>query len=170
MTEEKNKQHEHAPEEVVQQDEQVQQPPDPQALADEYLGGWKKALADYDNLKKEMDGKSREWIDIGMMKVVHGLIPVYNNFCAAVDHIPEDQKSVPWVTGVMYIKQNLEELFRELGLEQIPTVGQQFDEKLHEALSVEEGEGVSGEIIKQVSVGFTKDGKVLVPAKVVVRK
>lgn len=142
----------------------------PEELSAEYLAGWQRCRADYDNLKREMDGKSKEWIDVGVMKVLTGLIPVYNNFSSAVDHIPQDQKSIPWVTGVIYIKQNLEELFNELGLEMIQTVGTTFDDKLHEAVSEEEGEGESGEILKQVSVGFKKGGNVLVPAKVVVRK
>jgi molecular chaperone GrpE len=164
MTEEKNTSEEQ--EEVVPQEEEKT----PEALADEYLNSWKRALADYDNLKKEMEVKSKEWKQMGMMQVLMGVIPVYNNFVSAVRHIPEDQKSVPWVTGVMYIKQNLEELFTELGLTMIPTVGSAFDDTLHEAVKEEESDQASGTILQQVSVGFKKGDDVIIPAKVVVAK
>ena len=137
-------------------------------LAEEYLAGWKRAIADYDNLKKESNTRSKEWIDMGVMKVLASVIPIYNNFKSAVEHIPQDQLNIPWVTGVMYIKQNLEGMFNELGLEIIKTVGEKFDENLHEALREDKSETEAGIILKEVSVGFKKDGKVLVPAKVVV--
>lgn len=168
MTDETKKQ-----EEVAVEDQGTEETPKtPQEQADEYLAGWKRARADYDNLKKEMDQKSKEWIDLGMMRVLQGIIPVYNNFCSAVEHIPPDQQNIPWVVGVMYIKQNLEELFKELDLEMIPTVGKPFDKDLHEAVDELPSEVTDGvlTVVRQVSVGFTKHGKILVPAKVVVTK
>lgn len=168
MTDEIKKQEE----EVVEDQGVEETPKTPQEQAEEYLAGWKRARADYDNLKKETDQKSKEWVDIGMMRVLQGIIPVYNNFCSAVEHIPPDQQNIPWVVGVMYIKQNLEELFKELGLEMIPTVGKPFDEDLHEAVDELPSEVTDGvlTVVRQVSVGFTKHGKILVPAKVVVTK
>jgi molecular chaperone GrpE (heat shock protein) len=70
----------------------------------------------------------------------------------------------------MYIKQNLEELFTELGLTMIPTVGSAFDDTLHEAVKEEESDQASGTILQQVSVGFKKGDDVIIPAKVVVAK
>ncbi len=172
MTDETKKQEDEVVEEDVSQEPLEESPKTPQEQAEEYLAGWKRARADYDNLKKEMDQKSKDWIDVGIMRVVQGIIPVYNNFCSAVEHIPPDQQSVPWVVGVMYIKQNLEEVFKELDLEIIPTVGQPFDEELHEAVDELPSEVTDGvlTVVRQVSVGFTKNGKILVPAKVVVTK
>lgn len=141
-------------------------------LSAEYLQGWQRALADYENLKKETDVKSKIWIEMGIMRVIDNLIPVYSNFKSAVDHIPNDQKDLPWVQGVIYIKKNFEDIFNELGLKVIKTVGEQFDEKLHHAISEEESNEDSppGTILKEVSVGFVKEDKVIIPAKVVVKK
>lgn len=141
-------------------------------LCEEYLQGWQRARADYDNLKRETESRSKDWIDIGTMRVVNELIPVYSNFKLAVDHIPPDQKEVAWVQGVIYIKKNLEDLFTDLGLEIIKTVGEQFDEKLHYAISEEESndDSPSGIILKESSVGFKKGDKVITTAKVVVKK
>ena len=136
----------------------------------EYLAGWKRALADYDNLKKESDNKSKEWMEMGMMQLLSRIVPVYSNFKQAVTFIPADQQKVPWVTGIMYILQNMTDALAEVGIVPIQTVGQKVNDEQHEVLSEEEGEGESGIIVKELAPGFMKDGRVLIHAKVIVRK
>ena len=143
----------------------------PEQLCEEYLGGWKRALADYQNLKKESDEKFREGLDMGVIRMISAVTPIYNNLTQAFSHIPPDQLNLPWVIGLKHIKANFDELWKTLGLVQIKTVGEAMDPNIHEVVDeAEEGEGESGKIIREVSAGFTRNGKVIMPAKVIVKK
>lgn len=140
-------------------------------IAAEYLAGWQRAKADYQNLKKEADAKSREWFERGADDAAEKLIPLAGYFQSAIDSIPPDQKEIPWVKGVAFIKSRLDEALKELGLEKIETVGMAFNTTWHEAVGEEEtGEGESGIIIKEVSPGFKRGERVIQPAKVIVKK
>lgn len=142
----------------------------PEELAAEYLGGWKRALADYKNLQKETTDKSKEWMEIGVSRVIERLGPIFNNLTQAIEHIPAEQKSQPWAVGISYIKNNFLDLLKEFGLTLIATVGEKFDPNQHEAVGEDESEGESGIIVREASAGFKKGERVIIPAKVIVRK
>ena len=62
-----------------------------QAQAAEYLDGWKRAKADYANLKRETDQRVREqWKAAGVSIVVH-FVDVYQNLQTALAHVPPQQ-------------------------------------------------------------------------------
>ena len=94
------------------------------------------------------------------------IIPILDNFTKAVEHVPEDQKNEDWVVGIFHIKKQLEEFLNNNGLEKIETVGQKFDHNLHEAVGQEKGE--KDVVLKDVSSGYKLNGKVVIPAKVIV--
>ena len=133
---------------------------------EEYLAGWQRSKADYENLKKETDQKISEVSSFSKSAVLAELIPILDNFNKAVDHVPEDQKDQDWVVGVFHIKKQLEDFLAQKGLEKIKTVGQEFDHNLHEAVGKEKGE--KDIIVKEVSSGYKLNGMVIIPAKVIV--
>ena len=65
----------------------------------------------------------------------------------------------------MLIKKQLEDSLKSLGLEEIETIGKQFDPKMHEA--VEEVEGAEpGVIVEEVQKGYSFQDKIIRVAKV----
>ena len=71
--------------------------------------------------------------------------------------------------GIKQVKKQLDDFMAEHGLEVIPTVGQQFDPDLHEAVSrVEDPDKESGIIVEEVIGGYKLNGKVIQAAKVIV--
>lgn len=141
------------------------------ARCDEYLQGWKRATADYQNLKKEMESERLEFAGHANVKALLHFIPIYDNLQKAAAAVPDDQKGLGWVVGIMHILKQYEDVFRQYGLERIPTVGQQFDPEIHEALSEESADGSPpGTVIRELASGYRMNGTVLVPAKVVVSK
>jgi len=173
MQEEENKDNQmenESNDQVINSVEEVPRTQTPEELAAEYLGGWKRALADYQNLQKETSEKSKEWMEIGVSRVIERLAPIFNNLNQAIEHIPAEQKTQPWAVGISYIKNNFLDLLTEFGLSLIPTVGQPFDPNLHEAVGEDESDGESGIIVREASAGFKKGERVILPAKVIVRK
>lgn len=141
------------------------------AKADEYLNGWKRAKADYLNFKKETEKHQTEIIQFANAAFIAELIPIYNNFKLALGHASKDQKDSDWFKGVEHIKKQFENFFKQLGIEEIRTVGEKFDPEYHEAVeSVESKKEKSNIILEQITVGYTLHGKVINPAKVRVAK
>ncbi len=101
---------------------------------EEYLNGWKRAQADYQNLVKEFDAKRIDYVRYANANLIMEILPVLDNFKAAFSQIPENEKDSPWVIGFGYIKKQLEDFLAQNGVETIKTVGEKFDPGLHEAV------------------------------------
>jgi len=137
----------------------------------EYLSGWKRAQADYQNLQKEFGKKKKEYVQFANANLIMALLPIMDNFKSAFNQIPEQEKDSAWVTGFSYIKKQLEDFLRQNGVENIPTVGQRFDPELHEAVENDQGfdqEKQEGLIIKEMRPGYKLNGRVIQAAKVIV--
>ena len=137
-----------------------------QAQCDEYLNGWKRARGDYVNLQKDTEEKMSNLAGFVKADLLSGLISILDNFAKAVSHVPEDQRKESWVVGIFHIKKQLEDFLNINGLEKIKTINEIFDPNLHEAVAKEPGE--KEVILKEVSSGYKLNGRVIIPAKVVV--
>ncbi|MBT3230838.1 nucleotide exchange factor GrpE [Candidatus Uhrbacteria bacterium] len=139
----------------------------------EYLSGWKRALADYENMKADIDKTKSYNRDQIKIELVFNLLPVMDNFDQAVNHAPDvskDKSLETWLQGVTFIKKQFEDVLDEMGLEKIDT-SIEFDLSLHEAVEEREEEDRSpSEIIEVQQTGWKIGERVLRPAKVIVNK
>ena len=135
---------------------------------EEYLNGWKRAKADYINLKKDSEKKTVEMVQFANAALILEIIPIYDNFKLAWQHIPEDHREKDeWLKGIEQIKNQFQTLLKNLQIEEIKTVGEKFDPKIHEAVSKEKVKGkASGIVVEEVKSGYKLFDKVLEPAKV----
>ena len=144
---------------------------DLQIKANQYLEGWKRAKADYLNLKKDTEKRQIEVIEFANAALLAAFIPIFNNFKLAWRHIPEEQQKLDWVIGFEHIKKQMADFLQDLGIVEIKTVGEKFNPDVHEALVHEQKEGFAPDVVfEEVSAGYTLHGKVLQPAKVKVAK
>ncbi len=144
--------------------------------SEEYKMGWQRAVADYQNLKKETESKRNEWMNWCEEKILGEFIPIYDNFKKAFEHHPEldgadefHKKVKNWTNGIGFIKKQFEDVLKSHGVEEIKTEGQ-FNPELHDAVGEEESELEHGSIIRAVESGYIMNGKVIKVAKVVVSK
>lgn len=138
-------------------------------LSQEHLDGWKRAKADYLNLKKQTDKEKMDLVGFATAQTVLAFIPVYDNLKRAIKHIPADQQEVDWVKGVMHIIKSFDGTLQTFGITPIPSIGAQFDPAKHHAISHVKQEGTpSGTIIDEIKTGFVMGDKVIEPAQVVV--
>lgn len=99
------------------------------------LDNWKRTQADFENFKKRQSEQQLEMIKYANQNLILDIIPVIDNFHASTDHIPEDQKENPWVTGIMYIQKQLEKVLSDNNVEEIPVkIGDVFNPEIHEAI------------------------------------
>lgn len=140
--------------------------------AQEYLDGWKRAKADYLNLRKEMEAQNKE-IKEWMSKIlILPLLDIMDNF----------DRAGTLDTGIENIKKQFEDFLKAQGVTVMETKGQKFDPLKHEAVESiaapgggeprpngREG-GESGMIAKELQKGYSINGEVLRPAKIKVYK
>lgn len=142
-----------------------------QKQAEDNLAGWQRAQADYANLKKETEKRGREIFEIANAAFMAEVLPVYNHFKLALNHIPEEQKNLDWIKGICQIQKQFQDFLKKYGIKEIQTVGEKFDSNFHEALVHEEKQGFEPEtVFEEVMPGYTLGDKVLNPAKVKVAK
>ncbi|MBU0530885.1 nucleotide exchange factor GrpE [Patescibacteria group bacterium] len=140
---------------------------------DEYLLGWKRALADYDNLQKDLAREKTEMRAYVIEEFFHKLIPVIDHFDQAMKHVPEniDEATGKWIEGVEHIQQSLIDIAKEFACEPIDPADEQFDPMLHEAISTQSDDSQPDEIVIEVlERGWQLGNKVIRPAKVIVNK
>ncbi len=136
---------------------------------EEYIEGWKRAKADYANLKRETDRRFEEITPFIRGLFLKELIPIVDHFSTALTHVEDGDKEKEWVRGLEHIQKQFFDFFRKHEVEEIVTVGQNFDPNLHEAMLQEKvSDKTSGEIVRELSRGYRYKNETLIPAKVVV--
>jgi len=134
---------------------------------EEHLGGWKRAKADYINLKREQEKHFAELAAYAHAELILQILPVLDDLKLAVRHIPKDYQAQNWVQGVVQVVKGFEARMKTMGVETVPTVGTLFDPALHEAVATVEKSGAAAHsIVEEVTAGYAIRGQVIRPAKV----
>lgn len=145
---------------------------------EEYMAGWKRAQADYQNLKREVDRERSEMSKYANERLLSDILPAIDQFGIALRflpntaNLPEGERKVweNWLVGIKAVQSLWDQVAKDVGLERIPVDGA-FDPSLHDAAGEEEAEGkASGSIVKVMQDGWRLHGKVLRPARVIVAK
>lgn len=125
-----------------------------------------RLAAEFDNYRRRTESERQQLVPMIQAKTLLELTPVLDNFRRATEHLPAELQGNNWVTGILYVEKQLEQIFEQLGVMKIKTVGEMFDPKLHEAISTEPSEAPEQQIISEIESGYTLNGQVLKPAKV----
>ncbi|MFH0815172.1 MAG: nucleotide exchange factor GrpE [Candidatus Falkowbacteria bacterium] len=136
---------------------------------EEYLNGWKRAMADYQNLVKDVAKEKLEFVKFANQNLILELLLILDNFKLAFGKISATEQNSAWMVGFAHIKKQLEDFLKENGVEEIKTVGEKFDPMFHEAIEKVEGsEKESGLIVEEKKPGYKLHGKVVQAAKVII--
>ena len=155
------------------------------ALWQKQIGELTEALqrerADAVNLRRRYEEQIASLQTLAKASVVRDLLPVIDNFERALKHVPkaqnqesriknqEEKQLQDWVDGVAKIVVQFEKTLEQLGVQKIKTVGQPFNPHLHEAISMEEGDGQQEVVCEELQSGYTLGKEVLRHAMVRVR-
>ena len=127
------------------------------------LRGWQRALADYQNLKREGQDKQNNLVASAKLNLLRDLLPIFDMFSRVVE--TDATEGAAWLDGLKHLHKQMGSLLNDWGVEKIPALGVDFDPEVHEAI---ESVGAGTQIIKEVSSGYRLNGKLIYPAKVVV--
>lgn len=146
---------------VHQNDEQEQTI----AMLRQQVGELTEALqrerADATNLRRRHDEQIGNLKTIVKAAVVRDLLPIVDNFERALKHIPEELADSDYIKGVQAIVKQFEKTLADLGVQRIKTIGEPFDPRFHEAISMEEGEGMEEIVSEELQPGYTLGDEVI---------
>src|ERR1035437_5577322 len=97
--------------------------------------------ADAVNVKRRAEEDKSRMGDFYKVLIMRDLLPALDNLELALKHTPKDLAGHDYIKGVQGVAKQFEQCFEKLGIERIKTVGEPFDPKLYEAISVEGDEG-----------------------------
>jgi molecular chaperone GrpE len=101
--------------------------------------------------------------------VIRDLLPVIDNFERSLKHVPKDLEGSDFVKGVQGVVKQFEKTLADIGVQRIKTVGEVFDPRLHEAVSMEDGDGTVEVVCDELQAGYTLGEEVIRHAMVRVK-
>ncbi len=125
------------------------------------------------NYRKRKDEETANLLKFANQDLILELIPIADNFERAIkldDNNLEDELS-KFLSGFKMIYSHLTETLKKYGVEEIETVGCEFNPNIHEALMTAHDETKPNEqVVECLLKGYTLKGKVIRAAKVIVNK
>ncbi len=125
------------------------------------------------NYRKRKDEETSNLLKYANQDLIIELIQVVDNFERAIklDDTNLDDNLSKFLAGFKLIYSHLTETLKKFGVEEIETVGVEFDPNVHEALMTVRDETKPNDIITECLLkGYKLKGKVIRAAKVVVNK
>jgi len=144
-------------------------------IANDNLVGWKRALADYENLARETREQKAAFAKYANQGLIEDLLPTLEYFDAAMasqpefDGLTDEQRKVVdnWLVGMGHIQKLMLEVLENAGLSKVSVNGV-LNTDIHEAVEEVESDEPEGTILKVVSNGYMLGDKLIRPAKVIV--
>lgn len=136
----------------------------------ENLSGWQRAKADLINLKRTEEDSRRKNVLHAEISLIEDLIPTLQAFDMAMGNKSAwESVSKDWRLGIEYIHSKFLEALKSRGLQIIDPIGEAFDPNIHEAVEMEKiANSETNKIVKVMQKGYSLNGKLVSPAKVVV--
>jgi molecular chaperone GrpE len=134
---------------------------------DKFLRG----LADFDNYRKRVNREREQLVRCANEDLIKRFLEVVDNLERALAAASDTHDLDAFKQGVELIYQHLKEVLTREGLCPIACLGEAFDPNFHEAVMALEKDGEEPEkVIEEIQKGYTLDGRVIRPSKVVVSK
>lgn len=130
-----------------------------------------RLMADFDNYKRRAVKDRQEAEKFRAQSLLVDLLPVLDNFERALTTATGSEESSSLLKGVEMVQKSLHEAVKREGLEEIKSVGEQFDPNVHQAVMQEKDDSAeAGSVLMELQKGYTLKGRVLRPAMVKVNE
>jgi molecular chaperone GrpE len=124
--------------------------------------------ADFENARKRAARELQDYREYALADAIRDLLPVLDSFERALK-TSSSQKDLR--SGIELISKQLGDALARLGLRPIPTKGEAFDPRFHEAIEmVETTEAADHQILEELQRGYKLKDRLLRPAMVKVAR
>ncbi len=134
------------------------------AERDQLLDRLARLQAEFENARKRAERERADYREVVTGSVVEQFLPVVDNFELALKSTGSTQQLR---SGVQLIVKQMEEILERLQVKAVPTVGEAFDPRIHEALGTVERDDVPDHhVAEEVRGGYKLRDRLLRPALV----
>ncbi|MFC1480777.1 nucleotide exchange factor GrpE [Candidatus Neomarinimicrobiota bacterium] len=127
--------------------------------------------AEYDNYRKRTSREKDELLVYAGSHFIVKMFPIIDDLTRTYEHGMEGKKGAtdPVLDGLKMVLDKFRKTLKEEGVEEIESVGKEFDPNLHDALMSRESEDhPAGIVLEQFESGYIYHDRVLKHAKVIV--
>lgn len=134
---------------------------------DDYLSGWQRAKADLLNFKKTALGESEKIRETAAENLLKELLPVLDSLELAIS---QKNASPDFTAGLANVKKQFLAVLEKFGAKPLETLNKKFDPNFCEAIAEVESESEEGTVAEEAQKGYSLNGKVIRPARVIITK
>lgn len=117
---------------------------------------WKRALADYDNLRKRVEKEKEEFVKFANRNLLLKFLEIFDDLLVCERHLKDE--------GLSLICLRIKKFLEEHGVTEIEALDKDFDPNLMEAVEVVKGP--EGKVMELVQRGYLLHGDLLRPVRV----
>ena len=142
---------------------------DLQKEKNELFGKLQRVSADYANFQKRVPKQITDSICYEREKIIKTLLPVLDNFEHTLQNAQSAEDVDVLFKGIQIIYDQMLDILKLHGTEQIKALGEKFDPALHEAMMKKADPGQEENIVlEEFQKGYKLNGRVIRPTKVIV--
>ncbi|MBA7699854.1 Protein GrpE [subsurface metagenome] len=136
---------------------------------DELFEKLQRVSADYANFQKRVPKQIADTVGYEKEKIIKSLLPILDNLEHTLQNAHSAENIDFLVKGIKIIYDQMLDILKSYGVEQIKALGEKFDPALHEAM-MQKAEPDSEEniVLEEFQTGYKLNGRVIRPSKVVV--
>jgi molecular chaperone GrpE len=132
---------------------------------------WMRSAADFDNFRKRSRKELEDTRKAGREELLKDLLPVFDNLERAMTSAERATEVKPVSDGLKMVLRQFVDTLGRSGISKVPTIGQQFDPGLHEAIQqIETDEHEPGTVVAEVQPGYLQGERLIRAAMVIVAK
>lgn len=133
-----------------------------QKLADEFKDKFLRVSAEYENFRKRTQKEKESLYADGKAACAQSFLPLADNMDRAMEAAKAENPESPIVKGMEMIFRQFEDILKSLSIEEIPSVGQEFNPEVHNAvMHIEDDEAEANIIVEEFQKGYKMGDKVL---------
>lgn len=133
-----------------------------QKLADEFKDKFLRVSAEYENFRKRTQKEKESLYADGKAACAQSFLPLADNMDRAMEAAKAENPESPIVKGMEMIFRQFEDILKSLSIEEIPSVGQEFNPEFHNAvMHIEDDEAEANIIVEEFQKGYKMGDKVL---------
>ena len=130
-----------------------------------------RVSADYANFQKRAPRQIADSIAYEKEKIIKTLLPVLDNFEHTLVNAQSAENTEAFVKGVQIIYEQMLDILKSHGVEQIKALDKKFDPALHQAMMQQvQPEKQEDIVLEEFQKGYKLNDRVIRPSKVIVNK
>jgi molecular chaperone GrpE len=134
------------------------------AERDQLVDRLARLQAEFENARKRNERERQDFREYATGAVAEQFLPVLDNFALALKSTASAEQLR---SGVELIVKQMEEILRQMQISPVPTVGEAFDPRLHEAIGTVERDDLPDQhVAEEVRRGYRQRERLLRPAMV----